>query len=150
MQVKHLFLFLILFSFIVNAQSVNIPQEVKDSFTQLYPKATGVKWVKVDETEVYDAEYLAKFKDKGKATTAVFDPSGNFKMTKSALPTSKLPKSIINYVKTTYGGSKISESNQLTVKNGDVFYEAIIKIGTEKFSVYFDKDGELTDKGSIE
>ena len=52
MQVKHLFLFLILFSFIVNAQSVNIPQEVKDSFTQLYPKATGVKWVKVDETEV--------------------------------------------------------------------------------------------------
>lgn len=150
MKLKHLFITILLFTIVVSAQSVDIPQEVKDSFTQLYPKATSVKWVKIDETEVYEAEYLAKFKNKGKAVVAVFDPSGEFKMTKSSLPTSKLPKSISAYVKNTYGGSKISESNQLVGKSGDIFYEAVIKIGTEKISLYFDKDGEQVDKDSIE
>lgn len=150
MQIKHLFIIILLFSVIVSAQNVNIPQEVKDSFTQLYPKATGAKWTKVDETEVYDAEYIVKFKEKGKSITAIFNPLGDFKMTKNSLSPAKLPKNITNYVKTTYGGSKISEANQLTVKSGEIFYEAIIKIGTEKISLYFDKDGEQTDKGSIE
>ncbi|HPN37397.1 MAG TPA: PepSY-like domain-containing protein [Melioribacteraceae bacterium] len=150
MQAIRLFIIMILLSITVSAQGITIPQEVKDSFTQLYPKATGVKWIKVDETEVYDAEYQAKFKNKGNLITVVFNTSGEFVMTKTNINKSKLPKPILTYIKDNYGGIKVVEANQLEAKSKNKFYEAIVKIGAEKLSLYFNEEGEQTDKGNIE
>ncbi|MFH0733829.1 MAG: PepSY-like domain-containing protein [bacterium] len=147
---KYLFIILLFVSFTAYAQQGNIPQEAKDSFAQLFPKATSVKWVKVDETEVNNAQYLAKFKQKGKAITVVFDEDGQHKMTKTGIAVSKLPTNISSYIKTTYAGCKISAATQIVGKSGDTFYEADIKIGGEKVELYFESDGDQTDMGSIE
>ncbi len=147
---KYLFIFILFVSFTAYAQQANIPQEAKDSFAQLFPKATGVKWVKVAETEVNSALYLAKFKLKGKSVTAVFNEDGEYKMTKTTIAVSKVPSNIVSFIKTNYGGCKISEAAQLVGKSGDTFYEADVKIAGEKMELYFESDGDQTDIGSIE
>ncbi len=132
------------------AQESEVPAEVKESFAKLYPKAKGVKWTVVPETEVNNIEYQAKTKVNGKAVVICMDSEGELTETKTAISSSKLPKEISKYIKATYPGSKVYEAYDITGRSGNKFYEAGVNLAGSKFTVYFDKDGKQVDKSDVD
>lgn len=132
------------------AQESEVPTEVKESFAKLYPKAKGVKWVVVPETEVNSAEYQAKTKVNGKAVVICMDNEGTLTETKTSISSSKLPKVVTQYIKATYPGSKVYEAYDIIGRSGDKFYEAGVNLSGSKFTVYFDKDGKQVDKSTVD
>ena len=69
----------------------------------------------------------------------MFTPSANFLEIVKAISTSKLPASVLTYVKEHEHGAKIKEAAYVTDSKGIVTYEAEIK-GKE---LIFDKQGKF-------
>lgn len=114
----------------VEAQKISsdkLPQAVKTTFAQQYPKATGVKW------EKEQADFEASFKNSSKELSVVYNASGAVKEVETEILISQLPAT----VQTALKGKKIKEAAEIK-KNGKTYYEA--QVGGK--DLYFDATGK--------
>ena len=65
-------------------ESISVPIELQNAFSSKYPNAGNVKW------ETKSGYYVADFRD-GYETSAWFLPDGNWCMTETDIPYTKLP-----------------------------------------------------------
>jgi hypothetical protein len=132
---------LVFFSITVFGQDVNVPKQVSDAFTKLYPKVTNVKWDKEGKNE-----YEAGFKYEGKDMTVVFDKNGMPGETETVIQISELPNAVAPYIAKKYPGYKITEADKISDAKGKTLYEAEISKDKIHKDVLFDKAGKPVKK----
>lgn len=136
MKIKYFLIVGLLISFTAFAQNVELPKEVKNNFTKLYPKATEVKWDKEGKN------YEASFKSDGKEISINLDAKGKVLETETIIETSQLPKGVEKYISDNYKDFKISEAAKIVDANGKISYEAEITKGKERKDLIFDVNGK--------
>lgn len=109
-----------------------VPSAVKTAFEKKYPSVKA-SWDKED------ANYEANFKQGGKAMSAVIDKNGTIVETETDIPITELPKSVQDYMKKNYPGTKVEEAAKIVKANGDVNYEAEV----HHKDVIFDANGKF-------
>ena len=109
-----------------------VPSAVKTAFEKKYPSVKA-SWDKED------ANYEANFKQGGKAMSAVIDKTGTIVETETDIPVTELPKSVQDYMKKNYPGTKVEEAAKIVKANGDVNYEAEV----HHKDVIFDANGKF-------
>ncbi|MEJ7679847.1 MAG: PepSY-like domain-containing protein [Segetibacter sp.] len=115
-------------------KSNNVPEAVKSVLQKKYPGAKKVSWEK--EKGNYEANWGGK---SGEDNSVQLAPSGEFIEIVKAIPVSKLPASVITYVKEHYKGAKITEAGKVTDAKGKLSYEAEVN----KKDVVFDENGKF-------
>ena len=103
-----------------NISAAKVPAPVKATFEKDYP-GKSAKW------EMEDGLYEASFKDKGIATSVLYNSKGTVTETEIGLNVNLLPAAVLQYVKTHYKGKTIKEGAKITKVDGTVNYEAAIK-----------------------
>jgi hypothetical protein len=122
---------------IANAQKVKsteVPTVVKSALQSQFPSASKVTWEK--EKGNFEANWGGK---SGEDHSVVFTPAGGLVETLDAIPVSKLPKPVFEYVKKNYKGAKISEAGKGKDANGVTFYEAEVN----HKDLVFDENGNF-------
>jgi hypothetical protein len=109
-----------------------VPSAVKTAFEKKYPSVKA-SWDKED------ANYEANFKQGGKAMSAVIDKNGTIVETETDIPITELPRSVQDYMKKNYPGTKVEEAAKIVKANGDVNYEAEV----HHKDVIFDANGKF-------
>jgi len=118
-------------------KNVNIPNQVKDALTKLYPDAKDVKWDKEGKN------YEAGFDNKGTKTSVNIDKTGKLIETEVNLKISELPKGIEEFVAKNFKGFKITEAAKIVDSKGIIAYETEVTKGNTRKDMMFDKDGKL-------
>jgi hypothetical protein len=118
-------------------KSADVPAVVKTALQQKYPKAMGVTWEK--EKGNYEANWGGVSKEDN---SVQFTPRGVFVEMEVAIPVAQLPAGVAAYVKTNYGGLKITEAGKVTDAAGNLRYEAEVK-GRD---LLFDEKGNFLKK----
>ncbi|UOE51706.1 PepSY-like domain-containing protein [Mucilaginibacter sp. SMC90] len=116
------------------ANSLDVPAVVKQSLLKKYPNATKVTWEK--EKGNYEANWGGK---SGEDTSVTFTPAGSFVEEVDAIPVTRLPAAVFEYIKINYKGSKVKEAGQVTDAAGKKMFEAEIK-GRD---LLFDENGKF-------
>jgi hypothetical protein len=119
-----LFLFTIIITNLAVAQKLvdkNVPENVKTTFSKKYPEVKKVKWEK--EAACFEADFEIKEAE----YSVVIDAKGQILETEEVIPTSKLPKSVQDYVTKNYPNQKIKEAAIITNNKNVKTYEAEIK-----------------------
>ena len=114
-------------------QDKNVPAVVKAAFQKQYPTAKEVKWEK--ENGNYEVSFDLNEAD----NSVLIDANGNILETEIEIETSQLPAGVLDYVKTNYGGEKVTEIAKITDAKGTVTYEVEIK-GKD---LIFDNNGKF-------
>jgi len=139
MKAKYFLIVALLFSFTTFAtfaQKVEVPKEVKNSFTKLNPKITNVKWGK--EGKEFEASFKVDKMDK----SVLFDGEGNVLETETAIEISLLPSGIDKYVANNFKGYKISGAAKIVNSKGETTFEAEVSKGKVKKDLIFDANGK--------
>lgn len=130
------FYLILLFPFLLVAQDKSVPQTVKESFKNLYPKINEVSWSKEGKNE-----YEASFKENGVSTSIVLSAKGTLQETETAITASQLPKGTEEYVAKNFKGYKITETAKIVNAKGVATYEVEISKGKKHKDVLFDVNG---------
>ncbi len=120
-------------TFAQKMQEKNVPANVKSTFKKKYPTATAVKWDKQGE------KYEASFDLNNTDNSVLMDAQGNIIETEVEIELTQLPKGILDYVKTHYGGKQAKEGAKITDAKGIVTYEVEIK----EMDLIFDNNGKF-------
>ncbi len=146
MKSVNVFILLLLCPFFIFAQSISVPQKVKESFKNLYPKINEVSWSKEGKNE-----YEASFKNSGVNTSIVLDAKGTLQETETAITASQLPKGTEEYVAKNYKGYKITETAKIVDAKGIVTFETQISKDKKNKDLIFTNDGKpVVKKETIE
>jgi uncharacterized membrane protein YkoI len=140
---KTLKLFVIVFAAIsINAcaQKPNVPENVKNAFTQKFPDAKSVKWDKENETE-----WEAEFKLNGEEYSANFTTDGVWKETEHEIEKSAIPANVKQTLDNEFRGYKIEEAEISETAEGQV-YEFELKKDKVVMEVAISPDGKLVKK----
>jgi uncharacterized membrane protein YkoI len=121
----------LLCSIAASAQKANVPAAVKAALAKQFPTAANVKW------ELEKGNYEAGFKENNQHVSAVFDASGKWLETESAIPKTELPKQAAEYISSHYKNGKIKETAKIQKAGGEVNYEVEVN-GKD---VIFNSDG---------
>lgn len=120
-------------SFAQKVQEKNVPANVKTTFKKTYTAVTEVKWDKEGEN------YEASFDLNKKANSVLINAQGNVIETEVEMELRRLPKGILDYVKTHYVGRQAKEGAKITDAKGIVTYEVEIK----GMDLIFDSNGKF-------
>ena len=115
-----------------------VPDNVKESFTKLYPGVTDVKWDKEDANH-----FEAEFEENGKTVTVTFDSYGVLLETENEIGISELPANIQTVINQKYDGFKITVASKIVDNYGAITFEAEIEKDNLKKDIIFDKDGNF-------
>lgn len=118
------------------SKKVNVPDVVKTQFTKDFP-GKKVKW------GMEDGDFEAEFKINGSDASAVYDKKGHKKGVEITIKTTELPANVLDYVKTNYPKSKITEAAKITDDKNVVTYEAEIGKDGKSYDVLFDANGKF-------
>jgi hypothetical protein len=113
-----------------------VPAAVKAAMAKKYPGVTKITWT----TEEKDFE--SEFKQDGKEMSAIFDPSGTWKETETAIAFTALPQPVKQYIDQHLKGEKIKETAIINKADGSVAYEA----EANNTDYIFDANGKLINK----
>jgi len=138
MKIKMILIVISAFSFSLLAQNVDVPKEVQEKFTKLYPIPAEVKWSK-EGKEKFEAE----FKDKGKSISVVINNEGKLLETETKIDVEELPIAVESFMEKNYSDYEITEAAKIIDDKGVVTYEAEVTKGKEKKDLIFDKDGKI-------
>jgi archaellum component FlaF (FlaF/FlaG flagellin family) len=131
---------ILLFSFMVYAQTTEVPNSVMDAFNKLYPQVSEVKWDKEGNN------FEASFKEGGTEVSVVLTTEGKLLETETGVDLKDLPKTIASYVQQKYAGFKITETTKIVNSKNNLNYEIEITKDQKKKDLLFDKDGKLIEK----
>jgi hypothetical protein len=134
MKIKLLVLAIFLFPIALSAQ--DIPSNVKQKATELYPNATNVKWDVEGK-----GQYEASLTDNGIDMSLLFDDNANLLATETKMNVDQLPRNVRDYVAANYSGMDITEAAKIVDSKGVTTYEAEVYDGKKHKDVLFDKNG---------
>lgn len=117
-------------------KNVTVPAVVKTAFAKDF-SGKKVKW------GMEDGNFEAEFKINGSDASAVYDKKGNKKEVEMTIKTAELPTNVLEYIKTNYPKSKITEAAKITDNKNAVTYEAEIGKDRKSFDVMFDANGKF-------
>ena len=119
------------FAYAQKISDTEVPAEVKEKFSILYPDNKVQKWTKED------GNYEAQFDYNTKAMCVEFDAKGKLVEIEESVANADLPIGINEYVKKNYDIKKMSEAAKITSILGIVTYEVEVK----NMYLVFDKRG---------
>ncbi len=117
-----------------------VPQKVKDAFTQKFPAAKSIKWDKESDTE-----WEAEFKMNGVAYSANFLEDGTWKETEHELAKKEIPADIYDSLMKAFPTYKVEEAEISETAEGSV-YEFAIEKGKTEMEVTVDMNGKIVKK----
>lgn len=139
-----IFAIMALLSLNVTAKTGNaVPNEVKKSLSQKYPKATEIKWEK--ETA---KEWEAEFKLDGKEYSANFDTKGKWIETEHEIDYKDVASAVKKTLKKDFADYKILET-QVTKSAKGKAYEFELCNCKEIIEVNIDINGKVTGKEQV-
>lgn len=138
---RKIFLIAVVFSVAAysSAQSVSmqeVPSVVKTKFQSLNPSIVLVKW------EKEDGNFEAHYKKDAKEMTCVISPSGKYVQTETAIRSSQLPVTVVEYLSKNMPGKKITDAAEIKDASGTITYEAEVS----GFDYTFDSKGNFIKK----
>ena len=118
-------------------ESISVPIELQNAFSSKYPNAGNVKW------ETKSGYYVADFRD-GYETSAWFLPDGNWCMTETDIPYTKLPEAIKNsFEKSEYKDWKKDDVDMLERQGMGTMYVIEVERQDQEVELYYSEDGVL-------
>jgi hypothetical protein len=117
-----------------------VPETVKTTFKKKFPSAQHVDWGREGKTE-----WEAEFRMNGKDMSANFDLHGHWKETETDLSVPELPASVQTELQQHFADYKIKEAAYTQTELSDM-YEVIIKKGSHRLEITFDKQGKMTNE----
>lgn len=111
--------------------AAQIPANVKNTVTMLYPSATNVAWSQEN------GYFIPVFMNNGAQTKLLIDLKGARIHTSVKIAITELPANISSYITGNYPGKPISDVEKLTMFNNSTRYEAVV--GQE--DLIFDANG---------
>lgn len=119
-------------------KEVAVPDQIQEAFKKIHPNATNVLWI--EEPGIFEA----KFSDGSMKGAVAFNEKGDVVETEEVIEQDKLPNftGITEYIKTSYPGETIKQSEKITKQDGTVIYELQIK-GKE---LVFDSEGKFLEE----
>jgi len=113
-----------------------VPAAVKAAMARKYPGVTKINWT----TEEKDFE--SEFTKDGKEMSAIFNPSGTWKETETAIALKELPQPVKQYIDQHFKGKKVKEAAMINKADGSVVYEA----EADNTDYVFEANGKLINK----
>ena len=123
----------ITFSYAQKIEEIQVPAAVKQAFATMHPKVSKVKWDKEKD------KYEASFRENNADNSVLFSSAGTLEETELSIAVSRLPKGVMEYVKTHYKGQKVNEAAKITDAKGTVTFEAEVN----KTDLLFDANGNF-------
>ena len=123
-----------------------IPQAVTARFSELYPDVdmTGIDWDK--EEGIYEAN----FSEEGKRNKAQFDNKGNWMGSElKDITVQELPQNIIDVLYFSQYGDWKTDDIKVMMNQNEMLYEIEVTQGLRDEKIYFDKEGNMTDKETL-
>jgi hypothetical protein len=128
-----------LVSFAQKTKEQNVPQIVKNTLLQKFPKAKEIKWDK--EGKNFEASFDLNNVD----NSVLFSQEGKIVETETEIKVSQLPKNALQYLKDNYKNQKVKEVAKIVTEKGTLLYEAEIK-GKDLF---FDENGNFIKRDKV-
>ncbi len=128
-----------LVSFAQKTKEQNVPQIVKNTLLQKFPKAKEIKWDK--EGKNFEASFDLNNVD----NSVLFSQEGKIVETETEIMVSQLPKNALQYLKDNYKNQKVKEAAKIVTEKGTLLYEAEIK-GKDLF---FDENGNFIKRDKV-
>jgi len=128
----------ILNSFAQQKKKEEVSALAKSAFTTKFPDAQKIKW-SIEKPGEYEAEFLIN----GVETSAVFDASGKFIESETAIKESELAQPIKATLAKDFANYKLEEIEKSTDAKGTVTYEIAAKKDKKEYEIVFDKNGKL-------
>jgi hypothetical protein len=128
-----------LVSFAQKTKEQNVPQIVKNTLLQKFPKAKEIKWDK--EGKNFEASFDLNNVD----NSVLFSQEGKIVETETEIKVSQLPKNALQYLKDNYKNQKVKEVAKIVTEKGSLIYEAEIK-GNDLF---FDENGNFIKRDKV-
>ena len=125
--------------------SVEVPSNVKESFTKLFPSATDVKWSKESATE-FEAEFKVVETEK----SSNFDSTGKWLVTETEIKISDLPASVQSAINNEFSGYSIEEAEAVETAEAGMFFEVALEKGESSLEVQISADGQVLKKAKKE
>lgn len=121
-------------------ESVNVPVELQNAFSTMYPNITNVKW------EAKAGYYVADFRN-GYDASAWFTQDGKWQMTETDIPYSALPQEVKNAFEgseyTTASGWRIDDVDKLERVNLETVYVIEVENKNQEVDLYYSEGGVL-------
>ncbi len=121
----------------------NLPENIKNAFTEKFPNATDVKWDMENASE-----WEAEFKMDGKEYSANFDIKGAWMETEYAIEKSDIPEVVKTSIETDFPEYSIEVSEVSETADGKVF-EFELKKGSDVLEVSMDMEGKTIKKEEV-
>ena len=120
------------------ADEVEPPEAVEQTFQAEHPTATGVAWTKEE------GGYEASFTESGMAQSVVYAASGAAGAVETEIPVADLPAAVTAALARDYAGQTVSEAARI-VENGQTTYESEITVDGTMQDLIFHEDGTLVE-----
>ncbi|MBS1744871.1 MAG: PepSY-like domain-containing protein [Bacteroidetes bacterium] len=115
---------------------VNVPEAVKNANMKKYPESKNYRITWEKENGNYEANWGGK---DGEANSVTYTPTGEFIEIVKEIPTSDLPKGVLEYIKEHYKASKFGDVGKVLDARGITTYEVEIN----RRDVIFDENGKF-------
>jgi len=142
---KNILLILLFTSTItIFAQVENVPQNIKNTFSQKFPSVTDVSWFIEN-----DDERVAEFEANNKAYSMSFDKDGNWKETVSSLNFSAIPTKIRVTIRKELPGYRLEDASISETPQRKAYQFQLVK-GTEEVEIVISFDNKVLQKNQEE
>ncbi len=124
--------------------AAQVPDAVKNSFTQSTPGVTGVTWQKHTAKGKADksfTKYVAVYTVDGKTARARFREDGTAMSSSKYMGAQKLPENIRTTATTKNPGFELVGGEEVKTKKGQTFYRVRMKKGSSKLTTLYDANG---------
>jgi predicted secreted protein len=118
--------------------SDKVPASVKQALEVRFPDVKSVEW------KIKDKDFEAEFTLKGIETTAKFDSAGKWLESEKAIPSSQVPKAVLDALAGKFRGYKIVETQTLQSYNDPrLVYEIHLESDKEILKILLHADGAI-------
>ncbi len=132
---KILLVFGIFVSMLCFAQSIEIPEAIKQDFSKRFPKVEAAKWIKLP------TQYSAHFMFHG-VTTAVYSLAGEWQKTEYIVHHDEWPHTIDTNIETLHPGFTVHSAKFVEEGDHHVHYEMNVWHDNDSLTLLFSETGD--------
>lgn len=128
--------------------AAQVPEAVKNSFSSAFPSATAVRWEKhgaVTQKRTY-VKFVAVYTHEELRCRARYKEDGTALSSSKYFGPNKTPEAIKTAVTSRFSGFTVTGSEEITTKDGKVFYRTRLRKGASKVITYTDAEGNEVKK----
>jgi hypothetical protein len=117
-----------------------VPASVEKAFAKDYPNVKNVTW------DAEGKDFEAEFKLNDVDCSANYDKTGHQTEFETAIKSTELPKTALDYINKNYSAYKLIEATKITDDKNAVFYEAEVSLNGKSLDLVFDTKGKFLKK----